>query len=220
MASPSMAFADADETKKLRRGKGRWASGIFDCCSDCCTSCAVIWCPCVTLAQLWQKLLGPKGACRLIFVFLLLLMLSQFALGSAFSYVYWKYVASGWTRMAGKGASGVSGWSITGWSVAHGDPTLWGQMVGLRIAGLSVIIVSCLLVTVLTAMVRLRVRVVDSIPGECCGGAEDCCCSLWCNTCTQCMLLRHLGYTNGQYRLCSETGERSMSDTPADFNSV
>jgi hypothetical protein len=61
----------------------------------------------------------------------------------------------------------------------------------------------------LTCQARNGARRKDGIgdPNDYC---EDCLCSWFCTFCTQCMLIRHEGLTNGKYDLCSENGEKQM----------
>ena len=49
---------------------GEMKDGLCDCCSHHKSCCAVFWCPSVVFAQLFEKLLGPKGACIAIFTLL------------------------------------------------------------------------------------------------------------------------------------------------------
>ena len=68
------------------------------------------------------------------------------------------------------------------------------------IAGICIFLIVC--------TVRKAVRQRDGIPSECCGEAEDCCCSFWCNPCTQCQLWRHDQVKCSDYDLCSPTGSK------------
>ena len=51
---------------------------------------------------------------------------------------------------------------------------------------------------------RLAIRKRDAIPEKNCAGCEDCCCAFFCNSCTQCMILRH--ECKGNYSITSPTG--------------
>ena len=62
----------------------------------------------------------------------------------------------------------------------------------------------CLFLIVCT--VRKSVRTRDHIEPGGCGDFEDCCCALWCPTCTVCQLWRHERVTCAQYDLCRKTG--------------
>ena len=64
-----------------------------------------------------------------------------------------------------------------------------------------------LVTTFLLMTVRKHVRVKDNIPADCCGEAEDCCCSFWCPCCTMTQLFAQ-GEIRCQdgYQLCSPEG--------------
>ena len=51
---------------------------------------------------------------------------------------------------------------------------------------------------------RLAIRKRDAIPEKNCAGCEDFCCAFFCNSCTQCMILRH--ECKGNYSITSPTG--------------
>ena len=53
-----------------------------------------------------------------------------------------------------------------------------------------------IIAVILVGCVRNNVRKKYGIPETCCPGCEDCCCSLWCLSCTVCQVWRHI--TGGQ----------------------
>ena len=52
----------------------------------------------------------------------------------------------------------------------------------------------------------MAIRKRDDIPEANCQGCEDCCCAMYCNLCTQCLIFRHEGLVAGKYSLCSPIG--------------
>ena len=67
-----VAVTPAAESLEIGGGStaGEMKDGLCDCCSHHKSCCAVFWCPSVVFAQLFEKLLGPKGACIAIFTLL------------------------------------------------------------------------------------------------------------------------------------------------------
>ena len=57
--------------------------------------------------------------------------------------------------------------------------------------------------TWLAMTVRRMVRMEHHIPGE---QLEDCCLAFWCHACVASQILRQIKLDNGQYELCSPTG--------------
>ena len=75
------------------------------------------------------------------------------------------------------------------------DHMIW--LLGLLIGG------ACVWLTLLRALVRIR----DSIPGS---ALRDCCVTLCCCCCSVCQLARHEGLVQGQYGICSPTGQKKV----------
>jgi len=72
------------------------------------------------------------------------------------------------------------------------------------------------ILTSVLVIVRKKVREVDQIPPQCCGEAEDCCCSWWCPPCTMAQMFRHFGNRQGYYSLSTPTGDlRGYTPWPA-----
>lgn len=70
----------------------------------------------------------------------------------------------------------------------------------------SCLLVGQMLTCAVVCGVRRAIRRRDKIalgPLPCSDCCEDCCCALCCNPCSQCLLLRHEGATDGRYSLCS-----------------
>lgn len=46
---------------------GEWDDGLCDCCSSCTNCCTVLWCPCVSVAQISHRLqIVPYGFALLV----------------------------------------------------------------------------------------------------------------------------------------------------------
>ena len=93
------------------------------------------------------------------------------------------------------------------WTPVLGGVNYFFASVGMALSVFSGI---CLLLIVCT--VRKSIRTRDGIEPGGCGDAEDCCCALWCNSCTQCQLWRHERVKCAQYDLCSKTGSTLAAD--------
>ena len=67
-----VAVTPAAESLEIGGGStaGEMKDGLCDCCSHHKSCCAVCWCPSVVFSQLFEKVLGPKGACIAIFTLL------------------------------------------------------------------------------------------------------------------------------------------------------
>ena len=63
------------ESVALPINSGQWKTGLCHCFDDCCSCCAVLWCFFIPVAQLWERLKGPKGACVKISAVLLLVQI-------------------------------------------------------------------------------------------------------------------------------------------------
>ena len=57
---------------------GEWSSPLCRCCEDCGICCIVFWCSCAVVPQLYERVVGPPGACRKWFRRLGLLCLINF----------------------------------------------------------------------------------------------------------------------------------------------
>jgi len=67
-----VAVTPAAESLEIGGGStaGEMKDGLCDCCSHHKSCCAVCCCPSVVFSQLFEKVLGPKGACIAIFTLL------------------------------------------------------------------------------------------------------------------------------------------------------
>jgi Cys-rich protein (TIGR01571 family) len=64
-----------------------------------------------------------------------------------------------------------------------------------------------ILLRVIIARARCRIRSRYGIPERTCHGCEDCCCAFWCMCCTVSQMARHTAdYENYPAKCCSETG--------------
>jgi Cys-rich protein (TIGR01571 family) len=64
-----------------------------------------------------------------------------------------------------------------------------------------------ILLVIIMALARCRIRSRYGIPERTCHGCEDCCCAFWCSCCTISQMARHTAdYENYPAKCCSETG--------------
>lgn len=150
-------------------------------CDDCTSCWAVFCCGCITTGQLYEKVLGPAGACSVVFGLVLVLVsmsvVLQFVAASDFTpallLVY------------------LLGWALTIVFVC----VTCAVRARLRArAGVPV--------TMCNAYCCADVKCKDEIE------VEDFCCALWCTPCVQCSAMRHVGISGAKYSLTSATGER------------
>ena len=46
------------------RPPGMWFESLCNCCNDGCLCCATMWCSCITIPQLTERITGKKGSCK------------------------------------------------------------------------------------------------------------------------------------------------------------
>ena len=98
-------------------------------------------------------------------------------------------------------------------STPHGDYIKYPPgTTTIRAVGGLISFVFGLVGVIITCTVRAKLRQRDSIPPSCCGNFEDCCCSVFCTSCTQCQMLRHEELKAGTYELCSPTGGADVAE--------
>lgn len=197
--------AKGQETSALTKPESKFSSSLCECC-DCGAyglSCVVVSClsP-VSIGQLYERIIGGSGSCRLITIILAVLTLAMLFLQGTQSALLSSSPAAAY--FAGKAVEYTSLASEAGAAPVNPAAMIVGNVAGLISFGVS--IASCILI----CKVRQKVRSRDNIPEtsccKCCFG-EDCCMSFWCLACTQCVLFRHEGLTNDKYNFCSPTGE-------------
>ena len=177
--------------------------GGCPCRADWGICCIVCWCSCIVVPQLYEREIGPPGACRKWFFRLgCLCSLNFFVVGARNVWL-----------------SATFYWWHGNWDSYSYWPDVTVGLCACALATTSM----CIAVMLLKA-VRQKVRTRDGIPAERCGEKwEDCWAALCCTLCVNCQLLRHLDLRWGpiccwadeddvkhrRYTLKSPTGERA-----------
>jgi len=181
----------------LDRGK-RWKDGLFDCMDDvpsCLYGCC---CPCIPIAQLYEKMLGPKGRCVIVAVILLVFNFGIYV----FSQAYYTNLPKACLTDA-----------------IHKDETDMSKDCARHPGGLEIhnlfVALYVLSSSYLLCRIRGTVRGLYGIPEGTCGTMEDCCCSFWCLHCALCQTMRHVyayDKTGGSAWNMTSTGDPSDVD--------
>jgi len=164
-----------------------WSDGLCSCCNNygvCCTTCC---CPCIPVAQLYERVMGVRYSCLAMV---------------AFFVASWLLTTSASSTCEPTVTCGYEGeqWRCT--TVPRADaPALCGWISGLSSLGFLVLLVALMLV-------RERVRTHHQIGPSCCGPLDDCCCACWCMPLVTCQILRHVIFVERTpYRLFSSVGK-------------
>jgi len=175
----------------------QWKSDVLDCFADGRTCCVVFWLGCIPVAQLWERIKGPKGAClsiTIIFALLTGLYVYTIALDML---VFQSRAACRASISADERLDCErhgAGKSIEARTEPYEN---FGQFLSICISVLALI-----LLTKLRSHIRQRDRIAETQ----CNGCEDFCCALWCSSCLTCQLLRHEGLKGAEYKLCDAKG--------------
>ena len=168
---------------------GQWKAELCDCCSAGGICCAACCCPFIVPPQLFQKVTGKAGSCKMYGMVLLIFWIAYNFLGQMSQ-------------------------STPAVSRSTGEfNIMWAAIVGGQTACELVVL---LIGTYLLMTVRKIIRTQDQIGTASCGESEDCCCSFWCSCCTAVQMFQHLNVRceNG-YRLCTEEGIETPGNVPA-----
>jgi len=193
------------ESVALPINSGQWKTGLCHCFDDCCSCCAVLWCVFIPVAQLWERLKGPKGACVKISAVLLLVQIVLYIWYQMNAKAYqeeiyeeaYKIGSRYYTAEAALSSAEYKAFQSSLFSRCF-DLNCWNLLLSFGISIIGVCMV---------AKLRAAIRKRDNISETHCRGCEDCCCSYWCLPFTMCQLMRHEGLKYGKYRLCAPTGE-------------
>lgn len=166
--------------------------GIFGCGEDFCTTFFVICCGWLTSAQLYQRVIGPKG----VFYWILAIYLTLWMLELIFSGIHAhvalrKAIIERYNYPDGSYSQHVR-YALT--------PTLWS---GLATAAHAVFLFVCFL---LVMLVRGALRRRDGLTAKQCCGLEDACYSSFFFPCTSCLLMRRVGLRDFTYWFFSPDG--------------
>ena len=156
--------------------------GLCGCSNDLCTCLSVCCCPCITSAQMYDRVVKP-GSCMTFFCIFVGLTVAASLLNS----MHVSTVA-------------VSTTIYGGTTIYSSQPTIYGGMADM------VQLAYVILMVYLVMSVRRVLREKDGLEATCCCGLEDCCCSYLMNPCTQCLLLRKMGLGGGKYSITSPNG--------------
>ena len=230
VAVPVAAQAQGVHVVQIDTSKGgHWKSELCGCFEDCCTCCAVLWCPCVTTAQLAVKTGLVALSCTVLAsLFWLLVVASEgLRLGGMMSItchevsygVYGSYtLCTGNSTMMNIASVRGSPAPRPCLNVHRPAPIMTCGACACAVFALPsraqvLSLVFFLMSCVFVCRARAKVRQHSGIPGDDC---QDCCCSFFCLSCTSCQIFRHLGIGNGpnyptKYELCSATGENKAT---------
>jgi magnesium-transporting ATPase (P-type) len=156
--------------------------------------------------QLFEREIGPKGACKKWFIRLGCICVINFFIITIRNIIQ----------------ASLFGWGdcpLCTWENYDYMPDVILSSTAVFLIFVMLAILSCLL-----CAVRKKIRKKDEIvAGRCGERVEDWCFSFWCMWCVQCQVLRHLGLIWGRplccgmsikrrYKLASSTGERLRGD--------
>ena len=210
LATPLVVHADPIMVQPERNIIGGWSSGLFACCSDCCTFLTVFFIPCVPVAQLAHQFnaFGMKPSCKLVAALLGVVWIIQ----SIIQPMIIQEVSDDNTQTMGEG------WDEQAWNEQANEQAnkksaadvLVGKVLNV---GSTILFIISLIPCLVVMNVRAKVRAAHRIPKrKRCGCDEDCCCACICQSCTICQMLRHVldtsqgsrEFTGTQYNVCSE----------------
>lgn len=177
----------AEEQRKEKLG--HWSSPLWRCRDDWGTCCIVCWCSCVVASQLYEREIGPPGACRKWFFRLGLICTINAVLVLA---------RNAWVTAT------FDSWPAGSWET-------YSYLPDVTVGGASTLLACTTFVIVVKLLraVRRKLRREDDIPAGRCGEyADDCCVAFWCTLCLECQLLRHLGLTWGRPICCADEAAR------------
>ena len=202
-----------------------WTTGIGDCCGDFKTCCAVMVCEATVMGQLVERIYRRKYSCVIITALLWL-----GAIGNLISFWYippCEKVYDGnkdgiltaeelLKDLDSNGDGVITGSEMQTKAQPYSDCvdvyySSWPFILASTFGSLFVVAM-----WLLTCIVRMKVRVRDSIPATVCSGCDDCLCALFCPMCVQCQLMRHEGLSSDNYELLSPDGERPFGSQTAD----
>ena len=171
------------ESVALPINSGQWKTGLCSCFDDCCSCCAVLWCFFIPVAQLWERLKGPKGACVKISAVLLLVQIVL---------VIWSQMnAKAYQEEINDEAYKIG--STYGMSSAEYKAflsSLFSRWFASNCWNLLLSLVISIVLVCMVTKVRAAIRKRDNISEAGCRGCEDCCCAYWCMVSLQCLDLR------------------------------
>ena len=200
MAETTPLKGDAVVIGVIGEAPRRWRHGHFDCFGDCMVCCSVFCCNAVTTAQIYEKAVranlinrvcGFMG-CMAVFLLLIFCYAMHDIFQAAEGYSNFDNLQNYWNSVNTPGGKTAI--------------PLESQLAEffLFVASLTTCCIVC--------NVRKAIRTRDQIPASCCPDScescDDCCCTLFCGACTQCLLLRHEGVTSQKYSLCSPIAVR------------
>ena len=212
LATPLVVHADPIMVQPERNIIGGWSSGLFACCSDCCTFLTVFFIPCVPVAQLAHQFnaFGMKPSCKLVAALLGVVWIIQ----SIIQPMIIQEVSDDNTQTMGEG------WDEQAWNEQANEQAnkksaadvLVGKVLNV---GSTILFIISLIPCLVVMNVRAKVRAAHRIPKrKRCGCDEDCCCACICQSCTICQMLRHvldtsqsqgsLEHRRMEYDVCSE----------------
>jgi len=174
---------------------GRWRSNLCSWCdAGCGMCCAATCCAFITGPQLYEKVLGQKGACMRWFIpmlfFTVLVRIGDLVVRSSVP------------------VNVVLVNSTSGEDTKELNTTYFVFLFVALGGGIGMTV----LTTIVLSAVRKRIREKDQIDAPSCGGNEgcgneDCCCSFWCGCCVTIQIFNQVNMRcETGYQLCSPEG--------------
>ena len=175
---------------------GQWVDGLFACCNDGKLLCAGLFCPCVVVGQLLQRVKGHRGSCVLcVILFTVASIVSQ---AHAAACLDPKVTCS---KLSDGSITCQAAVSPMGAHASGGRLPAYCEYTG----GLSSL--AWLLLSSVLMLVRQQIRTVYRIAPSCCGPCDDFCCAFCCLPVAACQIMRHVGtHEQSEYNIISATG--------------
>jgi len=193
------------ESAVLPINSGRWKTDLCSCFEDCCSCCAVLWCGYYTVAQLWERLKGPKGACVKISAVLLPTQIVLVVWSQMNAKAYQEEIYEEGYKIGSRYSTAEAALSSAEYKAFQSS--LFSRWFDVNCWHLLLTFVIGIIFVCMVAKLRAAIRKRDNISETQCRGCEDCCCAYWCMPFTVCQLMRHEGLKYGKYQLCAPTGE-------------
>ena len=166
----------------------KWSHGLCDCCEDPSLSCAVCFCECSAVGQMFERATQRRGACLIVSSFLWILFVVSQVISD---------------MSAARATTAVTNEMCAWWGCTLS--VNWSQVTAAQVLGSLAGffgMITTIVGTYVVCVSRRRVRERDAIPGSDCG---DCCTSFWCGCCSLVQILRQERVTGATYRPCTAT---------------
>ena len=167
------------ESVVLPINSGRWKTDLCSCFEDCCSCCAVLWCSsCIPVAQLWERLKGPKGACVKISAVLLAIQIVLAVWSQMNAKAYQEEIYEEGYNIGSRYDTAEAALSSAEYKAFQSS--LFSRWFDLNCWNLLLSFVISITLLCMVAKLRAAIRKRDNISETQCLGCEDCCCACWC----------------------------------------